>query len=147
MDRTSNTMQMPKGWDNDNQGNRYYSNNEMQASQWTAPEGSTGGSTQSNSFIKDTNDEICSKCGLYTYTNDLWMRKCECSSSAPLDQTFMAPTAPVFVPSSFFQGISVPPPPPGSLSPSTCVFKQGVTWQPLLVSEGIASITPLAEPV
>ena len=54
-----NSTQMPEGWDkhNDNQGKRYYSNNETQASQWTAPEGSTGGSTQSNFEQQNPNKE------------------------------------------------------------------------------------------
>ena len=54
-----NSTQMPKGWDKhrDDQGNRYYSNNETQASQWTAPEGSTGGSTQSNFEQQNPNKE------------------------------------------------------------------------------------------
>merc|ERR1711935_929428 len=54
-----NSTQMPKGWDKhrDDQGNRYYSNNETEASQWTAPEGSTGGSTQSNFEQQNPNKE------------------------------------------------------------------------------------------
>ena len=41
-----NSTQLPPGWykQDDGQGRRYYSNNETLASQWTAPEGSTGGS-------------------------------------------------------------------------------------------------------
>ena len=48
-----NSTQMPEGWDKhrDDQGNRYYSNNETQVSQWTAPEGSTGGGQTQSNFV------------------------------------------------------------------------------------------------
>ena len=43
---TRDSTKLPPDWNkyNDDQGKRYYSNNNTQESSWDAPEGSTGGS-------------------------------------------------------------------------------------------------------